>query len=309
MTGVVDAEAVTKRYGEVLGLNGFSATFSEGITGLVGPNGAGKSTLFRLLAGQLRADQGRLTLLGQPAWGHGEFRHRVGYCPESPALFDWMTGNDLVTTLLRVDGFSRTEAAERSARAMAEVGLTQDGDRRVRVYSKGMRQRVKIAQCIAHDPELILLDEPLNGVDPVGRASLSALMRQLSSAGHHLIVSSHILYEVERLTGQIVMIANGQAIAQGDLHRIRDLIDSRPHVIDLETPDPRGVARFLGAWDHVVSIEFLDAGRLRVMTRSPDTFYAALPGLVVSEGLTVRSVRSADDNLDAVFRYLSEGRR
>lgn len=309
MTGVVDAEAVTKRYGEVLGLNGFSATFSEGITGLVGPNGAGKSTLFRLLAGQLKADQGRLTLLGQPAWGHGEFRHRVGYCPESPALFDWMTGYDLVTTLLRVDGFSRNEAAERSARAMAEVGLTADGDRHVRVYSKGMRQRVKIAQCIAHDPELILLDEPLNGVDPVGRASLSALMRQLSSAGRHLIVSSHILYEVERLTDQIVMIANGQAIAQGDLHRIRDLIDSRPHVIDLETPDPRGVARFLGAWDHVVSIEFVDAGRLRVLTRAPDKFYSDLPGLVVTEGLTVRSVRSADDNLDAVFRYLSEGRR
>jgi ABC-2 type transport system ATP-binding protein len=309
MTGVVDAEGVTKRYGEVLGLNGFSATFVPGITGLVGPNGAGKSTLFRLLAGQLKADAGRLTLLGQPAWGQGEFRRRVGYCPESPALFDWMTGNDFVTTLLRVDGFSRSEAAERCARAIAEVDLTADGDRRLRVYSKGMRQRVKIAQCIAHDPELILLDEPLNGVDPVGRAALSTLMRQLSSAGRHLIVSSHVLYEVERLTDQIVMIANGQAIAQGDLHRIRDLIDSHPHVIDLESPDPRALGRALGAWDHVVSIEFPAPGQLRVLTRSPDAFYGELPDLVLTEGLTVRSVRSADDNLDAVFRYLSEGRR
>jgi len=309
MTGVVEADAVTKRYGEVLGLNGFTATFSSGITGLVGPNGAGKSTLFRLLAGQLRVDAGRLILLGQPAWGQGEFRRKVGYCPESPALFDWMTGRDFVTTLLRVDGFSGAEARERSARALAEVDLTADADRRLRVYSKGMRQRVKIAQCIAHDPELILLDEPLNGVDPVGRATLSDLMRQLSAAGRHLIVSSHILYEVERLTDQIVMIANGQAIAQGDLHRIRDLIDSHPHVIDLESPDPRALGRALGAWEHVVSIEFPGPGLLRVLTRAPDTFYAALPELVLREGLTVRSVRSADDNRDAVFRYLSEERR
>ena len=309
MTGVVDAEAVTKRYGEVLGLNGFSATFSEGITGLVGPNGAGKSTLFRLLAGQLRADAGRLTLLGQPAWGQGEFRRRVGYCPESPALFDWMTGNDFVTTLLRVDGFSRTEATERCARAMAEVDLTADGNRRLRVYSKGMRQRVKIAQCIAHDPELILLDEPLNGVDPVGRAAMSALMRQMSASGRHLVVSSHVLYEVERLTDRIVMIANGQAIAQGDLHRIRDLIDSRPHVIDLESSDPRALGRALSAWDHVVSIEFPEPWHLRVLTRSPDSFYATLPELVLAQGLNVQAVRSADDNLDAVFRYLSEERR
>lgn len=309
MTGVVDAQAVTKRYGEVLGLNGFTASFSSGITGLVGPNGAGKSTLFRLLAGQLKADAGQLTMLGHPAWGQGEFRRSVGYCPETLALFDWMTGQDFVTTLLRVDGYSKADAEARSARAIDTVGLKDDQHRRLRVYSKGMRQRIKIAQCIAHDPPLILLDEPLNGVDPVGRASLSALMRQLSAAGHHLIVSSHILYEVERLTEQIVMIANGQAIAQGDLHRIRDLIDSRPHVIDLETPDPRGLARLLGAWDHVVSIEFPAPGRLRVLTRSPDLFYTSLPEVVVAERVDVRAVRSADDNLEAVFRYLSEGRR
>jgi ABC-2 type transport system ATP-binding protein len=306
MTGIVDADGVTKRYGEVLGLNGFTATFPAGITGLVGPNGAGKSTFFRLLAGQLRADKGTLTLLGQPAWGQGEFRRRVGYCPEGAALFDWMTGEDFVTTLLRVDGFSKAEAGDRATRAIASVGLTEARHRRIQVYSKGMRQRIKLAQSIAHDPELILLDEPLNGVDPVGRASLSALMRKLGTEGHHLIVSSHVLYEVERLTEQIVMIGNGRVIAQGDIHRIRDLIDARPHVIDIETPDPRGLARFLGGWDHVVSIQFPGPDRLRVLTRSPDVFYSALPGLVIAEGVTVRAVRSADDNLDAVFRYLSE---
>jgi ABC-2 type transport system ATP-binding protein len=309
MTGIVDADSVTKRYDEVLGLNGFTATFPPGITGLVGPNGAGKSTLFRLLAGQLRADAGTLTLLGAPAWGQGEFRRRVGYCPEGAALFDWMTGFDFVSTLLRVDGFSRAEARERAGRAIETVGLTDARDRRMKAYSKGMRQRIKLAQAIAHDPELILLDEPLNGVDPVGRAALSTLMRQLSASGHHLIVSSHVLYEVERLTEQIVMIAHGQAIAQGDLHQIRDLIDSRPHMVDLETTDPRGLARLVSAWDHVVSIEFTGPQKLRVLTRSPDAFYAALPALVVTERLAIRSVRSADDNLDAVFRYLAGGGR
>jgi ABC-2 type transport system ATP-binding protein len=307
MKGIVDAEEVTKRYGEVLGLNGFSATFSSGITGLVGPNGAGKSTFFRLLAGQLKSDAGRLTLLDQPAWGQGEFRRHVGYCPEGAALFDWMTGEDFVTTLLRVDGFSRAEAAERALRAISSVGLSEARQRRIRVYSKGMRQRIKLAQCIAHDPTLILLDEPLNGVDPVGRASLSALLRKLSAEGRHLIVSSHVLYEVERLTDQIVMISNGRTIAEGNIHEIRDLIDARPHVIDLRTPDPRGLARIMGSWDHVVSIEFPGPERLRVLTRSPDAFYSALPGVVVTDGIPVQAVHSADDNLDAVFRYLSEG--
>jgi ABC-2 type transport system ATP-binding protein len=309
MTGVVAAEGVTKRYGEVLGLNSFSASFGPGITGLVGPNGAGKSTFFRLLAGQLRADAGDLTVLGWPVWGEGEFRRKVGYCPEPAALFEWMTGVEFVRTLLQVDGFSRSEATERAERAIHAVGLDEAGGRRIRVYSKGMRQRVKIAQCIAHDPELILLDEPLNGVDPVGRLTLIALLQQLQARGHHVIVSSHVLYEIERLTDQIVMISNGRAIAQGDLHRIRELIDEHPHVIDLETADPRGVARLLGGWDHVVAIEFPGPDRLRVRSTAPERFYQALPELVVRENLKVRAVTSADDNLDAVFRYLSEGIR
>jgi len=309
MTGIVDAEGVTKGYGEVLGLNGFSATFPPGITGLVGPNGAGKSTFFRLLAGQLRVDAGTLTLLGHPAWGQGEFRRRVGYCPENAALFDWMSGEDFVTTLLRVDGFPRAEARERAGRAIATVGLTEDRLRRLRTYSKGMRQRIKLAQCIAHEPDLILLDEPLNGVDPVGRATLSELLRKLKADGHHIIVSSHVLYEIERLTEQIVMISNGRVIAQGDIHRIRDLIDARPHVIEIDCPNPRDLARYIGAWDHIASIEFSGERRLRVLTRSPEALYSALPELVIARGVSVTALRSVDDNLDAVFRYLSEGAR
>jgi len=304
---VILAEAVTKRYGEVLGLNGFSAAIGPGITGLIGPNGAGKSTLFRLLVGQLKVDAGSLRVFGHGTWGEGEFRRRVGYCPEHSALFEWMTGRDFVTSLLRVDGFSTSDAEERAAKAIEAVGLAEAQDRRLGTFSKGMRQRIKLAQSIAHDPELILLDEPLNGVDPLGRAAVMTLLRRLQEGGRHVLVSSHVLYEVERMTDQIVMISNGRAIAQGDLHRIRSLIDEHPHVIELETPDPRGVARVLGGMDHVVSIEFTGENRLRVRSRSPEEFYRSLPALVVQDHLDIRAVGSTDDNLDAVFRYLSEG--
>ena len=307
MTGVVEAVGATKRYGEVLGLNGFTAEFGAGITGLVGPNGAGKSTLFRLLSGQLRPDAGTVTLLGHPSWGPPEFRRRVGYCPEHSAVFDWMEGEEFVTMLLRVDGFSRREAAERTRRALSTVHLLEARHRRLRTYSKGMRQRIKIAQAIAHDPELLLLDEPLNGVDPVGRAQMLALFDELARSGHHLIVSSHVLYEIERLTSEIVMITNGRALAQGNIHKIRELISDRPHRIELATSDPRGLARALTGWDHVTSIEFPGTGRLTVMSRTPAAFYQGLPELVVRERIDVTGVRGADDNLDAVFRYLSGG--
>jgi len=306
VTGIVEAVGATKRYGEVLGLNGFTARFGPGITGLVGPNGAGKSTFFRLLAGQLRPDAGTVTLLDHPAWGPSEFRRRVGYCPEHAALFEWMMGEEFVSTLLRVDGFSRAEARARTDRALATVDLVEARHRRLRVYSKGMRQRVKIAQAIAHDPEVLLLDEPLNGVDPVGRSQLLALFTALASSGHHLIVSSHVLYEIERLTSEIVMISNGRALAQGNVHQIRDLISDRPHTIELLTPDPRALARALTGWEHVAAIEFPAPGRLTVLSRTPSAFYQGLPEVVVREHLQVTGVRGVDDNLDAVFRYLSE---
>ncbi|HYK93679.1 MAG TPA: ABC transporter ATP-binding protein, partial [Thermoplasmata archaeon] len=216
MSGVVEADGTTKRYGEVLGLNGFTASFGRGITGLIGPNGAGKSTLFRLLVGQLALDQGRLEVLGQPAGTQGEACRRVGYCPEHFQLYDWMTGEDFVTTLLRVDGYSKAEATRRARGAIDTVGLHEAGHRRIRAYSRGMRQRIKLAQSLAHDPELLLLDEPLNAVDPLGRLQLLALFHRLMEDGRHLVVSSHVLYEVERLTQNIVMISNGRALAQGD---------------------------------------------------------------------------------------------
>jgi ABC-2 type transport system ATP-binding protein len=306
MTEVVRAENTTKRYGEVLGLNGFTAEFGPGITAFIGPNGSGKSTFFRLLTGQLRSDSGRLTVLGRDPWHFRADSGAVGYCPEHPAVYGWMTPFEFVTYLLQLDGFSRRDAGGRASSALATVGLTSVADRRLRGFSKGMRQRVKIAQALAHDPTLLLLDEPLNGLDPLGRAQLLDLFERLAAKGHHLIVSSHVLYEIERLTEEIVMISNGRVLAAGNVHRIRDALDAHPHTIALRTKEPRRLAERLTAWDNVSSVEIAEPDRLMVRTRTPDTFYRDLPALILDASIEVYEMSSPDDNLEAVFRFLSE---
>ena len=306
MTHVVVAENATKRYGEVLGLNGFTSTFASGITALIGPNGAGKSTFFRVVTGQLKLDSGRIEVLGRDPWRHRLGPQEIGYCPESTSLYGWMTGSEFVSYLLQLDGYSSAEAARRTASALGLAGLTEAAHRRLRGYSKGMRQRAKIAQALAHDPRLLLLDEPLNGLDPVGRVQLLELFERLARDGRHLIVSSHVLYEVERLTEEVVLIANGRVLAQGNVHRLREALDAHPHSIDLRSADPRRLAVALARWDHVTSVEVRGPQALTVRTRSPDVFYQDLPTLVADEGLDVREMSSPDDNLEAVFRFLTE---
>jgi ABC-2 type transport system ATP-binding protein len=308
VSAIVSAANATKHYGEVLGLNGFTADFGPGITALIGPNGSGKSTLFRILVGQLRLDGGSIAVLGRSPYRDASLRGEIGYCPEHTTLYGWMSALDFVGYLLRVQGFSPAEAERRAMRALTEVGLHDSVHRRIRGFSKGMRQRAKIAQALAHDPKLLLLDEPLNGLDPIGRVALLELFTRLAASGRHLIVSSHILYEVERLTQQVVMISNGRAIAQGDVHAIREALDAHPHTIALSAPDPRRLAERLARWEHVSAIEFAGPHKLVVRTRAPDRFYGDLPALVVDEKLAVTALESPDDNLEAVFRFLAEER-
>ena len=304
MTGVVEAAGASKWYGEVLGLNAFTATLAPGITGLVGPNGAGKTTLFKLLIGQLRPDQGAVRLLGEDPWNNTRLMRRMGYCPESNRLYGWLTGEQFVTTLLRLDGMAGRDATKAALAALDLVGLTPSKDRRLRTYSRGMRQRAKLAQALAHGPEVLILDEPLSGADPVGRVHILDTIARFAAAGGHVLMSTHVLYEIERLTRNIVLIHNGKAIASGDIHAIRSLIDTHPHAVRIATPAPRELAGALAGLDHVVSIEFPAPEELLVRTRKPDTFYKDLPGIVVDRGLDVRALESPDDSLEAVFRYL-----
>jgi ABC-2 type transport system ATP-binding protein len=303
---VVVADGATKRYGEVLGLNGFTAEFGPGITGLVGPNGAGKSTFFRVVAGQLHLDAGSLSVLGRPASVPVRSNREVGYCPESPNLYEWMTAEEFLRSLLRLDGFEEGEVRRRAEAALVEVDLLPVKDRVLGGFSRGMRQRVKIAQALAHEPTLLLLDEPLNALDPVSRVHLLELFERIARAGRHIIVSSHVLYEVERLTDQIVMMSNGRALAQGDLHQIRDLIDSRPHTVEVTTTNPRELGRAFAGWDHVTDVSFPGPEKVVAQTRSPDAFYRALGELARTGTVPIRGVRGVDDNLEAVFRLLAE---
>src|SRR5207245_1441203 len=304
MNGVVEAAAVSKWYGEVLGLNAFTASFGKGITGLVGPNGAGKSTLFKLLIGQLHSDQGKITLLGEDPWNNVSLKRRLGYCPEQNQLYGWLTGQQFVETLLRLEGMAPAKARQEATAALKVVGLSGAAQRPTRGYSRGMRQRAKLAQALAHGPEVLILDEPLSGADPVGRVHILDTIARFAAAGGHVLMSTHVLYEIERLTRNIVLIHNGKAIASGDIHAIRSVIDTHPHAVRIATPAPRELAGALAGLDHVVSIEFPAPEEVLVRTRKPDTFYKDLPGIVVDRGLDVRALESPDDSLEAVFRYL-----
>ncbi len=301
---VIQGEGLTKWYGEVLGLNRFTATFREGITGLVGPNGSGKSTFFKLVTGQLLQDEGTLEVMGQRPWNNRELMARMGYCPEHNQVYGYMSGLRFVYSLLRMSGYSRAEAMEKARDSMKLVGLEAHMNRPLAGYSKGMRQRAKLAQALAHDPKLLILDEPLNGTDPVGRAHMMRVIRRLPERGIAAVVSSHVLFEVERLTDRVVLINHGKAIASGQIQEIRGLIDEHPHTVVLTTPRPRDLAQLLSAEDHVAEISFNAAGSLVVRTRDPDQFYGELPRIVVEARIPVHAMESPDDNLEAVFRYL-----
>jgi len=304
MNAIVEAKGVMKWYGEVLGLNGFTASVNPGITGLVGPNGAGKSTLFKLLIGQLQASGGELRLLDQDPWNNVELKRKIGYCPESNQLYGWLTGQAFVETLLRLNGMYAGDARKAAEESLAFVGLTEAKDRPTRTYSRGMRQRAKLAQALAHAPDLLILDEPLSGADPMARVQILRAITDFAKRGGHVIMSTHVLYEVERVTSNIVLIHNGKAIASGDLHKIRALIDEHPHAVRIDTSQPRELAQALTAMDHVVSVEFPAPETLLVRTRKPDAFYKDLPGIVVDRALDVHGLESPDDSLEAVFRYL-----
>jgi ABC-2 type transport system ATP-binding protein len=305
MTGAAIAtDHLSKWYGQVIGLNDVTLTVPAGITGLLGPNGAGKSTFMKLITGQLQPSKGTITVLGEPIWGNPALYFRIGFCPEQDAFYDRMTGLEWVAALMRLNGLSEEAATASARRALELVELTDAADKKIGAYSKGMRQRVKMAQALAHDPELLILDEPLSGMDPIARRKTIRMIKDWGRAGKSVIVSSHILHEIESMTSNILLINQGRILAEGNVHQIRDLIDEHPHTVYIKAEQTRELARAFLAFDDVLSLKF-EQGAVVVQTGRPDAFYGRLTELAASGELgAIHEVTSPDDNLQAVFQYL-----
>jgi ABC-2 type transport system ATP-binding protein len=301
---VVSADHLSKWYGQVIGLNDVSVSVPAGITGLLGPNGAGKSTFMKLITGQLRPSKGSIAVLGEPIWQNPKLYFRIGFCPEQDSFYERMTGLEWVTALVRLNGVSDTDADAMAQRAIEAVDLTDASDKKIGAYSKGMRQRIKMAQAIAHDPQLLILDEPLSGMDPIMRRKTIRMIKDWGRAGRSIIVSSHILHEIESMTSNILLINQGRILAEGNVHQIRDLIDEHPHTVYVKADQTRALAREFLAYDDVLSLKF-EEGAVVVQTGKPDVFYARLTDLAASESIgAIHEVTSPDDNLQAVFQYL-----
>jgi ABC-2 type transport system ATP-binding protein len=303
-TAVLVADHLSKWYGQIIGLNDVSVEVPPGITGLLGPNGAGKSTFMKLVTGQLRPSKGGVRVLGEPIWGNPRLYGRIGFCPEQDAFYERMTGVDWVAALVRLNGYDAPKARAAAERALAMVDLTDVAGKRIGAYSKGMRQRVKLAQALVHDPELLILDEPLSGMDPIGRRRTIRMIRDWAKQGRSVLVSSHILHEIESMTANVLLINNGRILAEGNVHQIRDLIDEHPHSVYIRAADPRRLARDFLEHADVISLRF-EPGAVVVETGKPDAFYARLTEIVATGACgPVEAVTSPDDNLQSVFKFL-----
>jgi len=296
---------VSKFYGEILGVNRVNLQIAPGITSLVGPNGAGKSTLMNLMTGLLRPTKGSVSLLGIPTDNPETLFRKVGYCTQFDSFPRGVTGREFINSFLYVHGYDRKTANELADVALERVNLTEAGDRKVAAYSKGMRQRIRLAQSIAHQPVVLILDEPLNGLDPMVRAETIALFRKLASEGLHLIISSHILHEVDMMSDRVVLINNGYIVAEGNIHGVRDEMQEHPMQILIRRDDPSKLAAHVFAQDHVVEARLHDdRGGLFVKTKDADRFYLLLNDVASTGDVNIESVAPVDDDLSAVYQYL-----
>lgn len=295
-------EHVSKWYGPVIGINQVTLELRPGITGLVGHNGSGKSTLLRLAAGQMRPDLGRVLVAGHDAWSAEAKRH-LGYCPELDTFYEEMSGRRFVESMAQLCGYPRREALRRAARTLELVGMIDRAHRPLGGYSKGMRQRIKLAQALLHDPELLLLDEPLSGIDPIGRRESVELFLELAQQGKCLLISSHELEELEKLTDHVAIMAAGRVAAVGSLGQIRELLDDQPLSIRITCEPAPSLAGRLLEWEEVVGLD-RDERSLVVRARNPRRFFQRLGQLVIEEDLDVRHLETLDESTHDVLGYL-----
>ena len=298
---------VSKFYGEVLGVNRVTLSIGPGITSLVGPNGSGKTTLMNLVTGLLRPTRGRLSVLGLGPEQPELLMKKVGYCTQYDAFPPGLTGYEFVLSTLCLHGFTDADARAKTSAAIAKVGLQEAAGRRVAGYSKGMRQRIRLAQAIAHDPEVVVLDEPLNGLDPMARAETIALFETLGKEGRYVLLSSHILHEVDLLSDRVVLVHHGYIVAEGEIPGVREEIQERPAQILLRCDRPSLVASRIFELDSAVEIKIHEDNRgLLIHTRDSEKFYLLVNRLVMEHGLDLEAVSPADEDVQAVYRYLIE---
>ncbi len=300
---VLSTRQLSYWYGQVIGVNDISLDIGRGVVGLLGPNGAGKSTLLKCMTGQLRPATGTVSIDGAPVWNNPSIYSIIGFVPEQDAFYEKMSGRQFVTHLTRLQGFSTDDAAKLAEEAIELVDLAEQAHRPINEYSKGMRQRIKIAQALAHRPRLLFFDEPLAGTDPVGRRSIIDLIRRLGDQGRTVFVSSHVLHEVQAMTSDIVLINRGKVVADGNLFRIREMIDEHPHRIYVDCDEPRTLASLLTGYDDVLQLEFTERG-IFVSTDDPEECYSRIPRLCIENELSMRAMTSDDNDLSAVFRFL-----
>lgn len=303
MTPVIEANELSKWFGEVVAVNNLSLVIEPGVTGLLGPNGAGKSTFIKLALGLHAPSRGSIRVFGVPPRNNLDVLRKIGYCPETDMFYDNITGYEFVYWLNRYWGMGKTDARQAAERACEWVRMTARMHDPIEEYSKGMRQRIKIAQALATHPKLLFLDEPMSGLDPQGREEMYSLIRQLGQAGLSVIVSSHILYEVERITNNVVLLYNGTILAQGEVRAIRDLIDEHPHTITVESPRIRELSSFFLDDPSTMSIQF-EGNALTLKTKNPNRCFQRLNELALKGAVPIESITCADDNLQSVFDYL-----
>ena len=301
-------QEVSKFYGEVLGVNRVTLNIPPGITSLVGPNGSGKTTLMNLMTGLIHPDHGSISMRGISPRDPEHLMRITGYATQYDSAPRWATGFSFITTGLLLFGYSRAEAEERAWKALERMSLTEAAQRKVAAYSKGMRQRVRLAQAIAHEPDLLVLDEPLNGLDPLVRAETIALFREWATRGRHVILSSHVLQEVDVISDQVVLIANGMIVAEGEIRNVREEIHEHPSQFIIRCRDASQVAALLFNEDHITEVKLNDDGLgLLVMTRNREQFARVL-GRIALNGHRIDGVIPADENVDALYEYLIGGK-
>lgn len=305
---VVELRQVARGFGQIAAVVDVSLQLGPGITGLLGPNGAGKSTLMKLIVGLIRPQRGEVKLFGESLQQRRDLLKQVGYSPEHDGSYDELSGLTLVTLLTQLYGYEKAAAAVAAAALLERLDLGTVMQRPIATYSKGMRQRVKLAQAMVHRPKLLVLDEPMTGCDPLVRQRISAVVRELAQSGTCVVVSSHVLDEIESMTSRIVLINKGRVIAEGDIYAIRQLIDDHPHQIRVGCDAPQQLAQALLAAHKPLALRF-EAAALVVETADPDGCYDALPKVAHAAGLSLSELTSPDNNLAAIFRYLTEPQR